>query len=171
MRLSKTWLTSTMKDDRLGSLALMHFNYGLDKTKAAYLPYDMAFPQQYVIDKSACSGDCGQKCLEVCAYDAIELHMPPQTLNFNVGAVIMASGWELYDATKMDNLGFGVVANVITNMQMERLAAANEEELDHQLRTAVALAEPIMLFVMAGVVGTIVVGMLLPIFTLQEYIR
>jgi quinone-modifying oxidoreductase subunit QmoA len=101
------------------------FNYGLDKTKAAYLPYDMAFPQKYVIDKSACSGDCGQKCLEACAYDAIELHMNPQTLNFNVGAVIMASGWELYDATKMDNLGFGVVANVVTNMQMERLAASN----------------------------------------------
>ena len=55
--------------------------------------------------------------------------------------------------------------------ELKRLAAANEEELDHQLRTAVALAEPIMLFVMAGVVGTIVVGMLLPIFTLQEYIH
>jgi type II secretory pathway component PulF len=55
--------------------------------------------------------------------------------------------------------------------ELKRLAAANEEELDHQLRTAVALAEPIMLFIMAGVVGTIVVGMLLPIFTLQEYIH
>ena len=42
-----------------------------------------------------------------------------------MGAVILASGWELYDATKMDNLGFGQVANVITNMQMERLAASN----------------------------------------------
>jgi quinone-modifying oxidoreductase subunit QmoA len=46
-------------------------------------------------------------------------------LKFQVGAIILASGWELYDATKMDNLGFGQVANVITNMQMERLAAAN----------------------------------------------
>ncbi len=55
--------------------------------------------------------------------------------------------------------------------ELKRLATANEEELDRQLRTAVALAEPILLFVMAGVVGTIVIGMLLPIFTLQEYIR
>ena len=55
--------------------------------------------------------------------------------------------------------------------ELKRLAAVNEEELDRQLRTAVALAEPILLFVMAAIVGTIVVGMLLPVFTLQEYIR
>ena len=42
-----------------------------------------------------------------------------------VGAVVMATGWNPYDATKMDNLGFGKVQNVITNMMMERLAAPN----------------------------------------------
>ncbi len=101
------------------------FNYGLDKTKAAYIPFDFAFPQKYVIDAGVCSGDCGRKCLEACKYEAIELDMLPQTLKFQVGAIILASGWELYDAAKMDNLGFGQVANVITNMQMERLAASN----------------------------------------------
>jgi quinone-modifying oxidoreductase subunit QmoA len=101
------------------------FNYGLDKTKAAYLPYDMAFPLKYVIDASVCKGDCGQKCLEACKYEAIDLNMKPETLKFQVGSIILASGWELYDAAKIDNLGFGKVANVITNMQMERLAAAN----------------------------------------------
>ena len=101
------------------------FNYGLDKTRAAYIPFDFAFPQKYVLDAAVCSGDCGRKCLEACKYEAIELDMLPQTLKFQVGAIILASGWELYDATKMDNLGFGQVANVITNMQMERLAASN----------------------------------------------
>jgi quinone-modifying oxidoreductase subunit QmoA len=101
------------------------FNYGLDKTKAVYIPFDQAFPQQYVLDKSICSGDCAQKCLEACKYEAIDLNMKPQTLTFNVGSIILASGWEPYDIAKADNLGFGVVANVITNMQMERLAAAN----------------------------------------------
>ncbi|MFZ0050394.1 MAG: CoB--CoM heterodisulfide reductase iron-sulfur subunit A family protein [Desulfobaccales bacterium] len=101
------------------------FNYGLDKTKAAYIPFDFAFPQKYVLDAAVCNGDCGRKCLEACKYEAIELDMLPQTLKFQVGAIILASGWELYDATKMDNLGFGQVANVITNMQMERLAASN----------------------------------------------
>ncbi len=101
------------------------FNFGLDRTKAAYIPFDYAFPQKYVLDKSICSGDCGQKCLEACKYEAIDLNMKPQTLNFNVGAIILASGWEPYDIAKADNLGFGQVANVITNMQMERLAASN----------------------------------------------
>jgi quinone-modifying oxidoreductase, subunit QmoA len=101
------------------------FNYGLDKTKAAYLPYDMAFPQKYVIDASVCKGDCGQKCAEACQYEAIDLNMQPQTLNFQVGSIILAGGWDLYDIAKADNLGYGTIKNVITNMQMERLAAAN----------------------------------------------
>jgi quinone-modifying oxidoreductase subunit QmoA len=101
------------------------FNYGLDKTKAAYIPFDMAFPQKYVIDASVCSGDCGKKCLEACKYEAIDLNMKPETVKLKVGSIIMAGGWEPYDIAKADNLGFGQVANVITNMQMERLAAPN----------------------------------------------
>jgi quinone-modifying oxidoreductase, subunit QmoA len=101
------------------------FNFGLDKTKAAYIPFDYAFPQKYVIDKSVCSGDCAQKCLEACKYEAIDLNMKPETLHFTVDSIIMAGGWEPYDIAKADNLGFGQVANVVTNMQMERLAAAN----------------------------------------------
>jgi quinone-modifying oxidoreductase, subunit QmoA len=104
---------------------LNDFNLGLDKTKAAYIPFDMAFPQKFVIDSSVCTGDCGQKCLEACKYEAIDLNMKPESLKFKVGAVILAGGWEPYDIAKADNLGFGTVANVITNMQMERLAAAN----------------------------------------------
>ncbi|MFW6126982.1 MAG: FAD-dependent oxidoreductase [Thermodesulfobacteriota bacterium] len=101
------------------------FNYGLDKTKAAYLPYDLAFPQKYVIDMSACTGDCGQKCAEACEYEAIDLGMQPQTFTYNVGAIVLAGGWELYDVSKVETLGSGQVKNVISNMQMERLAASN----------------------------------------------
>ncbi len=55
--------------------------------------------------------------------------------------------------------------------ELKRLATFNEEELDRQLRTAVSLAEPVLLFVMAAIVGTIVVGMLLPIFSLTEHLN
>ena len=48
-----------------------------------------------------------------------------------------------------------------------RLSVTFEQELDRKLRTLVALAEPLMLFVMAGFIGTVVVGMLLPIFDMQ----
>jgi type II secretory pathway component PulF len=52
--------------------------------------------------------------------------------------------------------------------ELTRLAEVNETELDRNLKTVVAFAEPAMLFFMAAFVGTIVIGMLLPIFNLQE---
>jgi type II secretory pathway component PulF len=55
--------------------------------------------------------------------------------------------------------------------ELMRLATSFEAELDRELRMLVALAEPIMLFVMAGVIGTVVVGMLLPIFNLQDLMK
>jgi type II secretory pathway component PulF len=55
--------------------------------------------------------------------------------------------------------------------ELLRLAASNETELDRRLHMLVTMAEPLLLFVMAGVVGTIVIGMLLPVFTLQEYFK
>ncbi len=55
--------------------------------------------------------------------------------------------------------------------ELTRLATAYEQELDRYLKMLVAMAEPALLFVMAAVVGTIVIGMILPIFSLQELIR
>ncbi len=55
--------------------------------------------------------------------------------------------------------------------ELMRLAEVNEKELDRNLKTAVSFAEPAMLFIMAALVGTIVIGMLLPIFNLQELIN
>ena len=55
--------------------------------------------------------------------------------------------------------------------ELIRLATAYEQELDRHLKMLVALAEPALLFIMAGLVGTIVIGMILPIFSMQELIR
>jgi len=57
------------------------------------------------------------------------------------------------------------------DIELNRLAGVYEEELDRRLHLLMALSEPVLLFVMAAIVGTIVVGMLLPVFTLQELIR
>ena len=57
------------------------------------------------------------------------------------------------------------------DQELIRLANSHESELDRRLRMLVALAEPVMLFIMAGFVGTIIVGMLLPLFTLYDYIK
>ncbi len=55
--------------------------------------------------------------------------------------------------------------------ELIRLSTSFEGDLDRQLRMLVALAEPLLLFIMAGLIGTIMVGMLLPVFTLQELVR
>ncbi len=57
------------------------------------------------------------------------------------------------------------------DQELTRLATAYEQELDRHLKMMVSLAEPALLFLMAVVVGTVVIGMLLPIFNLQELIR
>lgn len=57
------------------------------------------------------------------------------------------------------------------DQELVRLASVTEVTLDRQLKTAVALAEPLMLFAIAGFIGTIFVGMVIPIFTIQDYIK
>jgi quinone-modifying oxidoreductase subunit QmoA len=101
------------------------FNFGLDKTKAAYITHNQAFPFQYVIDGKYCKGKECAKCAEACKYDAIHLDMKPETVNLKVGAIVLATGWDLYDISKLDILGGGKIKNVVTNMQMERLASPN----------------------------------------------
>jgi len=99
------------------------FNFNMDKTKAIYRPHDMAFPMKYVIDMDACT-KCG-KCVEACKYEAIELDMEAKSFTLDVASIVWATGWNPYDANKMDNLKFGQSNAIITNMMMERLAAPN----------------------------------------------
>lgn len=101
------------------------FDFGMSRTKAAYLPFAQAFPFQYVIDRRYCNDDCMKACFDACKYDAIDLSMKTEMIMLRVGAIILATGWNLYDVGKVQNLGFGKIRNVITNMMMERLAAPN----------------------------------------------
>jgi type II secretory pathway component PulF len=57
------------------------------------------------------------------------------------------------------------------DQELVRIANVTESDLDRQLKTAVAMAEPLMLFLIAGFIGTIFIGMVIPIFTLQDYIK
>ena len=76
--------------------------------------------------------------------------------------------------------GYRALCRLITNArraaekgsyELTRLAEVYEQDLDRHLKMMVALAEPALLFIMAVLVGTVVIGMLLPIFNLQELIR
>src|SRR5438309_1556599 len=57
------------------------------------------------------------------------------------------------------------------DQELVRIANVTEGDLDRQLKAAVSLAEPLMLFMIAGFIGTIFIGMVIPIFTLQDYIK
>ena len=96
-------------------------NYGLDKTKAIFMPHKMAYPARFIIEREACEPSC-TKCVEVCEYDAIDLQMQAKTIDVEVAAIVYATGWQPYDAGKIENLGFGTVQNVINNVMMERIA-------------------------------------------------
>jgi quinone-modifying oxidoreductase subunit QmoA len=101
------------------------FNHGLDKTKAIYLPHLMAYPNRYVVDPEHVDDDRMKRCAEACTYGAIDLEMQERTITASVGAIVWATGWKPYDATKLENLGFARYPNVITNVQMERYASEN----------------------------------------------
>lgn len=99
------------------------FNFGMDTTKAAYLPFPMAFPARFVISSQVIGTEDADRIKASCQYEAVELDMKPKTINLKVGAVVWATGWEPYDAGRIDNLGFGLHQNIITNMMLERMAA------------------------------------------------
>jgi len=99
------------------------YNEGLSKRKAAYIEFPQAVPSAYVIDFDACT-KCG-KCEQMCPAKAINLEDRGRTVELNVGALIMATGYELYDANMLKNYGYGVYKDVITMMDLERLTSAS----------------------------------------------
>lgn len=101
------------------------FNYGINQVKAAYLPHDFAFPLRYVIDPSVVGTDEGSKIKATCPYDAVDLDMQLQEFDLNVSAIIWATGWQPYDASKILYYGFGSHPDIITNVIMERYASAD----------------------------------------------
>ena len=101
------------------------YDFGMQNIKGAYLPFEMAFPARYVIAREIIGTEDATRAKEACKYDAVDLEMEAKTLNLNVGAVVWATGWQPYDAAKIDHLGFGEYPNIVTNMMMERLASPN----------------------------------------------
>lgn len=109
--------------DKLTSERANEFNYGMDKTKALYLPNEMAYPHLHVLDRESLSDADAAVLSEKTTPGTIDLGMKEKEFEVDAGAIIVATGWTPYDATKLDHLGFGKCPNVITNVMMERLAS------------------------------------------------
>jgi len=101
------------------------FNYGYTKTKAIYLPHEMAFPYKFNIDDDFCKKESCNKCVEVCEYEAINLSAKKELTEIEVSSIVTATGWKNYDASKIDNLNYSESKNIITNVEFERFIASN----------------------------------------------
>ncbi len=99
------------------------FNYGLSTVKAAYLPQEHAFPMRYVVAPEAVVNGEGEKIKAACKYDAVDLSDAGESFELNVGAIVWATGWRPYDANKLTSYAYGSSPDIITNVEMERLAA------------------------------------------------
>jgi heterodisulfide reductase subunit A len=98
------------------------FDLGMKPRKAAYISFPQAVPGQYTIDMEHCI-KCGI-CEEVCPVRAIRYDDKPKYYDITIGTIILATGYDPYDATRMKQYGFGIYPNVITALQMERLLSS-----------------------------------------------
>ena len=104
------------------------FERGLDKRKAIYRLLPQAVPNRPVIDPEACiylqKGKCGV-CAKVCPTEAIRYDDEEKFVEEEVGAIVLATGYELIDPDKMPNYGVGRVPDVIDGLAFERLLSAS----------------------------------------------
>ena len=106
------------------------FNLGLSKRKPIYIPFPQAVPQVPVIDPETCiqfkSGKCKKTCVETCGErHAIDLTAQPHEEAVRVGAVIIATGFQSFDAHRAPYYGYGRYPNVYTALEVERLVNAS----------------------------------------------
>jgi heterodisulfide reductase subunit A len=116
---------------------LSEFDFGLGKRTAIYVPFPQAVPARPVIDKDAClklkKGRCGL-CEKKCQAGAIKFDDQDQVIVEEVGAVVVATGYQLYEISRPENgskwdgygeYGYGQYPDVINSLQFERLASAS----------------------------------------------
>ncbi len=99
------------------------FDQGLGSRKAIYVPFPQAVPLIYTLDQDTCIG-CGA-CKNVCTIEAIDYNQEPEELTLEVGTVIIASGFNVFDPTRKPEYGYGKYENVVSGLEFERLINAS----------------------------------------------
>lgn len=94
------------------------YQYDLVGRKAVYVPFSIANPRVAAIDIENCIM-CGA-CEKVCPADAIDFTQKTKNIDINAKSIVIASGYNLFDANFIERYGFGKNKNVVTAMQMER---------------------------------------------------
>ena len=104
------------------------FNMQLNERRAIYLQFPQAVPMVMTIDPEHCiylnRGKCGL-CKRICEADAIDFEQQDRQLDLEVGTIIVATGFDPFDASDKPEFGYGRYPNVITGLEFERLASAS----------------------------------------------
>ena len=97
------------------------FEVGMGARKAIYTPFAHAVPHVYSIDCNNCLNDdfliCSN-CAESCDRSAVNFDDAEEDIELNIGSVIVATGFEVYDAAAISSYGYKLYDNVLTNMEM-----------------------------------------------------
>ena len=100
------------------------FNQKLSDNKAVHIHFSQAVPLVTYIDPEACiylkEGKC-QICVGVCKTNAIDLHQKPEKFELEVGAILLAPGYETFDPKLRGDFGYGRMENVVTSLDYERI--------------------------------------------------
>ena len=108
------------------------FDERMGVRNAIYVPFPQAVPLIYTIDKEHCL-EC-ELCQNVCMAGAINLQQQPEEMEVEVGAIIVTTGFNLFDAGKKEEYGYGLYDNVITGLALERLLSASGPTGGHVVR-------------------------------------
>ncbi len=108
------------------------YNERMSQRAAIYIKYPQAIPRVFLIDRDQCIG-CGL-CERVCLAKAVDYGDQPQTEKIGVGSIILAPGYEVFDARLRPEFGYGVYPNVVSSIEFERLLSATGPHRGHLLR-------------------------------------
>jgi heterodisulfide reductase subunit A len=103
------------------------YEAGLGYRKGVYTPFPQAVPKYPVIDVDNCiyveNGKCGA-CIKLCPTGAIDFDQKDEEVTVTVGNIIVATGFELFDARRIEQYGYGRLPNVFTSLEFERMSNA-----------------------------------------------
>lgn len=109
------------------------FDLGMGKRGAVYVPFPQAVPLKATIDPEHClyvqRGRCGKyppwPCEEACSAEAIDFEQQEEIVELEVGTIVVATGYDLFDSREKPEYGYGLYDDVITGLEFERLSSAS----------------------------------------------
>jgi heterodisulfide reductase subunit A len=113
------------------------FEEGMARRRAIYIAFPQAVPLKAVVDNESClllsKGKCKKTCVEACKAEAIHFDQKEEIIEKEVGSIIIATGYDLFDPHLLPQYGYGVYENILSNLQFERLASPSGPTLGEVL--------------------------------------